>query len=372
MAETVSIDGFGPLPVHRPTTPADVQALVRGAGTQAIYPVGGRTMLDLGLPPTRPGFALDTTGLATIIDYPARDMTITVQAGVTLADVAKALAAENQWLPIDVPFPERATVGGAIAANASGGRRFAQGTLRDYLLGVSFVSDEGELVSAGGRVVKNVAGYDLMKLHTGALGTLGVLTQVTLKVKPRPEASELVSVRVAAADLASALDKLHASASRPAAVELLNAPAAKWLGLDVPEWVLLVGFEEKAETVAWQLRTLRAEFAAEPCDAWPKLVALPARPESRFLAKLVAKPSELAAKLQSLPAGVAVHAHALNGIAWLHADAPFAPPSGTMTRRTPGPKTFASAFGDAPALKLMRHVKATLDPRNSFNPGRLF
>src|SRR5262249_46542958 len=134
--------------------------------------------------------ALSTAELNQVIDYPARDLTITVQAGITMQKLQETLATENQWLPIDVPSPERASIGGAIACDVSGPRRYGYGTLRDYVIGITIVNDRGEETYAGGRVVKNVAGYDFMKLHTGALGTLGVITQVTLKVKPRPEAWE--------------------------------------------------------------------------------------------------------------------------------------------------------------------------------------
>jgi glycolate oxidase FAD binding subunit len=193
MADSITIDGVGPMPVERPSTVAELCAIVRRcADTKtAIYPVGGGTMLDFGMPPARPGSALSTAALNEVIDYPARDLTITVQAGITLLELQATLAKENQWLPIDIP--ETATIGGAIACDVSGPRRYGYGTLRDYVIGITVVNDRGEETHAGGRVVKNVAGYDFMKLHTGALGTLGVITQVTLKVKPKPEAQSLVA-----------------------------------------------------------------------------------------------------------------------------------------------------------------------------------
>ena len=210
--DSISLDGFGPLPVRTPATAAELGDLVREAAAagQGLYPVGGRTTLDLGLPPLKPGFAVDTRGLDRVIDYPARDMTITVQAGITIGGAAAARSPpKNQWLPVDVPLPDRATLGGAIAANASGPRRLGYGTLRDYVIGISFVADDGGEVKAGGRVVKNVAGYDLMKLHVGALGTLGVVTQVTLKVKPRPE-DQVAAVDVRLAAVGPTLDRLRA------------------------------------------------------------------------------------------------------------------------------------------------------------------
>src|SRR5262249_13131056 len=133
-------------------------------------------------------------GLHQVIDYPARDMTITVQAGITIAKLQEVLHAENQRLPVDVPLADRATLGGVLATNTSGPRRYGFGTLRDYVIGISAVNDLGEEIKVGGRVVKNVAGYDLCKLFIGSLGTLGIISQVTLKLRPLPEEQAFVTL----------------------------------------------------------------------------------------------------------------------------------------------------------------------------------
>jgi glycolate oxidase FAD binding subunit len=393
VSESLVIDGSAPLPVRRPASVREVGELVtdcRRAG-HGVYPVGGRTLLDLGRPPAKPGIALDATALDRVIDYPARDMTVTVEAGMTVAGLGRVLAAEGQWLPIDVPHPERATLGGAVATNASGPRRFGHGTLRDYVIGISFVSDDGVEVKGGGRVVKNVAGYDLMKLHTGALGTLGVVTQVTLKVKPRPEASAAVTFTVGPDELGPTLDRLHGSASRPVAVEVTNhlRPGA---------WAVAVGFEEKASTVRWQADTLLAELKATPArdvteltgadaDAlWRTLTDLQVRPESRYIWKAGVLPSKIATVGLSLFDSYLLHAEALNGIIWVHApgDDPgkfsWIEQQVTMARgrytvrRCPvewkdGARMLGRPLDD---FNLMRHVKRTLDPDDVFNPGRLF
>src|SRR5207249_7295627 len=132
------------------------------------------------------------------------------------------LRAENQRLPVDVPLPEQATLGGILATNTSGPRRLGFGTLRDYVLGMSWINDEGQEVKAGGRVVKNVAGYDLCKLQIGALGTLGIITQVTLKLKPRPEDQAFVLVGCSHEMLESLLDEAARSRTRPVCLDLLN------------------------------------------------------------------------------------------------------------------------------------------------------
>src|SRR5689334_21240265 len=137
--EPLYIDGVGPLPVVRPGSPAELGEIVRraAADVQALFPVAGRTQLDLGLPPARPGTAVDLRGLDQVIDYPARDMTITVGAGITLRRLQELLATENQRLPVDVPRAAEATLGGAIATNTSGPRRYGFGTLRDYVIGIT-------------------------------------------------------------------------------------------------------------------------------------------------------------------------------------------------------------------------------------------
>src|SRR5262249_44306269 len=204
-------------PAVQPRSVAEVGECVRGASQEGkvVYPLGGRTMLSLGLPPTRPGYGIDLQALSAVIDYPVRDMTITVQAGIPIAELQRLLAAENQRLPVDVPHAERATLGGALAVNASGPRRYGFGTFRDYVLGISTINDEGQETRAGGRVVKNVAGYDLCKLHIGALGTLGIISQVTLKVRPLPEARAIVTLGCESPALGPLLDQLQQSGTRP-------------------------------------------------------------------------------------------------------------------------------------------------------------
>jgi glycolate oxidase FAD binding subunit len=398
MSDELFIDGFGPLPVRRPASVAEVCGLVREARAagRGVYPVGGRTTLDLGHVPTKPGIALDTRRLNAVIEHAARDMTITVQAGITLAELAKVLAAENQWLPIDVPNPDAATVGGAIAANVSGPRRLGHGTFRDYILGISFVTDDGVEVKGGGRVVKNVAGYDLMKLHTGALGTLGVITQVTLKVKPKPEAMAALTFAVNAASVGPTLDRLHASESRPVSIDVFkNSPHP---------WAIACGFEEKAATVDWQLTRLGQEFHGAPISETAthrgaaavmmfdaRTAEQQPRAESVTL-KVNTTPSNTAVVVLAAAAvhpEAAVVAHAGSGIVWVHLPTELgvdrvssavaeltkltaANGNVTVRRCPPQWKAVLPVWGkDRGDRELMRTVKRALDPDDVFNPGRL-
>src|SRR5579864_6917468 len=250
------IENFNPQSIHRPANVAELGDLIRRASAEgrALYPFGGGTMQHLGYTPTKPGFGVDMRAFDQVIDYPARDMTITVQAGITIAKLQEVLAKENQRLPIDVPQPEIATLGGAIAVNASGPRRYGYGTLRDYVIGISFMNDEGQEVKAGGRVVKNVAGYDICKLQIGALGTLGIVTQVTLKLTPRPEAYALLVGQCSRDSLAELLQRLHSSATKPTFMELQDA-----FPYDESDLSWLIGYEGNSEAVLWQVREIQKE-----------------------------------------------------------------------------------------------------------------
>ncbi len=403
------IDDFGPLPVARPASAAELGDLVRHAATTAIYPMGGRTMLGLGGKPSRPGHAVDLRSLASVIDYPARDMTITVQAGITLASLHAILAAENQRLPIDVPRPAEATLGGAMAANVSGSRRFGWGTLRDYVIGISTINDEGQETKAGGRVVKNVAGYDLCKLHIGALGTLGVISQVTLKVRPRLEANALMTLSCSGYGLEALLILVHQTRTRPVSIDLLNRGAARKLagtnGVELPysEWLLIVGFEESDSAVSWQVGQLMTEAASvsgisvearagSACDPlWHGLAELPLDSTALLSFKANLLPSAVAAfcaMASTLPEEPALFAQVGSGIVYGHVaeiteergqevaknllEAAVAAQGNLVITQCPSAwKAKLSVWGKSRGDgAVMRQVKQALDPRGIFNPGR--
>lgn len=236
-----------------------------GAGL-TVCPAGGRTSLQFGFAaPT--DVLVDLTELKRVVDYPSRDMTITVEAGLTVAELQSILTAEGQRLPIDVPQGARATIGGAIACNVSGPRRYGYGTFRDYLIGVSAVDAAGRMYKGGGRVVKNVAGYDLCKLLVGSRGTLGIMTQVTLKLKPIPEhAAWWWMTFESFAEMENVLERLQTSEARPVALEMLDVPAARLVAADsrlpVPTGVgvLAIMVEGTRREVEWQMEILRKEI----------------------------------------------------------------------------------------------------------------
>src|SRR5262249_27524736 len=134
----------------------------------------------------------DLAALNRLLEHKAEDMTCRVEAGMTLADLQRALADRGQWLPLDPPCADRLSIGALLAASPSGPRRFGYGTVRDYVIGLTAVLADGRVIHSGGNVVKNVAGYDLMKLFIGSRGSLGVITEVTFKLRPIPEVETFV------------------------------------------------------------------------------------------------------------------------------------------------------------------------------------
>ncbi len=329
-------DGRFALASFRPQDTDELCRIVREhvALGHAIYPQGGKTSLDFGGIPGRPGVAIDTTAINQVIDYPHADMTITVQAGMTLSVLKDVLARQGQRLLIDAPCPDRATLGGIYATNTTGSRRFGAGRPRDQIIGVSFVTSQGVAVKGGGRVVKNVAGYDFPKLLTGSMGTLGIITQLTVKVRPSPEASAIAWVPFAKpAEIREALDQLNTSATRPIALDTLNRTAAKQvgqtLGLPVAGGALVVAYEDNLHSVGWQIDRLRVELAGsefvviegdQAPTLWDALIDFQARASGpvSFVANL--RPSQVASFMEQLdPASWSIQAHAGSGIVRAHA-----------------------------------------------------
>jgi glycolate oxidase FAD binding subunit len=375
-----------------------------------MVPAGGRTSLRFGEPVTSPAKSVSTSALTAVVDYPARDLTITVEAGIRMADLQKLLATEGQRLPIDVPDSRRATLGGAIASNASGPRRFAHGTFRDYVIGISAVDGMGRPFSAGGRVVKNVAGYDLCKLLVGSLGTLAVITQVTLKLRPVVESQcALWMTAKSAAELDAVLTILNQSATRPTLIDVVNRPAAAELlaesriELQVTDLVLVAAFEGTPAECGWQMEKLESEVGRRVASctrvtdpsAGNLIAALgefqAAGDDPVTVAASVPASKTIAFVEQAARGGLAIQAHAANGIIVGHL--PDSCVSAAVANEIIAPlrRTAESAGGslvvwncdDAwkpaigvfgvrrPARSWMASVKRALDPHGILSPGRL-
>ncbi|HEV2013880.1 MAG TPA: FAD-binding oxidoreductase [Candidatus Dormibacteraeota bacterium] len=249
----LSVDGLLPSKIMQP---GDADDAARGLRLSDLIPAavvmwGGGTQMRVGAPPRRYDIAFSTERMTRLLEYEPADLTCRVEAGMRLSDLQAALAAQGQRLPLDPPHPARATAGGMVAANANGLGRARYGTVRDWVIGIAVAYPSGKVARAGGKVVKNVAGYDLMKLHIGALGTLGVVAEVNFKVQAIPEGQATVLGHFEAAGPAlNAGLQLARTYLAPAAAIVLDRRALWECGItaDWP-WTLALKLEGYAREV---------------------------------------------------------------------------------------------------------------------------
>lgn len=382
----MTVDGVRPARVERPGSVEEVQAVVREG--RPLVATGLGAHLDMGAPPRALDVLLQLDRLDRVVDHQAADMTVTVEAGCPLVRLQETLAAAGQWLPIDPPRPEVTTVGGFLAADLSGPLRASQGTARDLVLGLRVVGADGALVASGGRVVKNVAGYDLSKLHIGALGTVGVIVEATFRVRPRPEREAAMVISSSRpADLALAVrDLVEPFWLEAAGPGVLDEGPAAIVGLagiaaEVDHAAAVVaaidGGARRVDDGA-ALRVRLGRFDAEPCAALLTASALPADTGAVMDA--------VEAAASATGAGVRLLAHAANGVVRVAVAAPahvapiverlrprLAGMGGTVVvrRAVPEAKQGLDVWGDVgPGLVLMRTLKAAFDPGGILAPGR--
>ncbi len=226
-----AVDGCIPTAVAFPPGEAQLASVLALANREGltVVPRGNGSLSTLGNLPQSVDIVLATTGLEPLIDHRPGDLTVTVGVGVTLGALQERLAAAGQWLPLDPPLAPRRTIGGVLATDLSGPLSLSQGLARDLVIGMKVAGPDGEVTKSGGRVVKNVTGFDLAKLHIGALGTLGVILEASFKVWPLPKAdTTLVAGYGSLADATAAVQELLASHAAPDAAEVVasgaNAP----------------------------------------------------------------------------------------------------------------------------------------------------
>ncbi len=261
-SDSWSVGGITPSLV---CTPGDSESLgealaICDRAGAAVVPWGGGTQQGLGSPLERADVALVTTQLDRLIEHEPGDMTVTAQAGMTLSALQATLGEHGQWLPLDPPLLPGATLGGALATDVSGPRRLKEGGLRDLVIGTRAANVDGRISRAGGKVVKNVTGYDINKLHVGALGTLGVLVEVSFKVAPLPPSDRTWYCTFDDPRNAGlALSKLLWLPVSFAALDLVNASAAEGLGLSLEgaSWALLARATGFGPAVERQLSEFR-------------------------------------------------------------------------------------------------------------------
>jgi len=220
------VDDKLPAAAVRPGSAEEVAEIVKLAARErlAIVASAARTKLGIGMPPQRYDIALDMARMDRIVAYDPGDLTLSVEAGTPLRKIASTLSEHRQFLPLAVPFMDRATAGGTIASGVDSPLRQFYGTARDFTLGVEFLTGEGIAAKSGGRVVKNVSGYDIHKLMIGSLGTLAVITRINFRTFPKPRATRTFVAAFRGAEAACAFRHAIAkSALRPQSLEILGA-----------------------------------------------------------------------------------------------------------------------------------------------------
>jgi glycolate oxidase FAD binding subunit len=392
------VDGVAPSFVAEPGSTEEISELMKLASQEGLVaaPRGSGTKMDLGNPPRDLDLIVSTTRMNEVIEHTPGDQVVRVQAGLKLQDLQEQLAGADQMLGIDPPETRAgATVGGIVAANSSGPRRYSYGTVRDLIIGITVVLPDGTIAKAGGKVVKNVAGYDLSKLFTGSLGTLGVIATCNFRLHPKPEAARTVAVELS--------DTLSAGQATQAIVHAQLVPSAVELHWSEEQKLLSIliegippGVEAQAETASYllkgfgEVRTLSDEEVEDlgPLDP-------PGVGNEEVAIQISAPPAELTGVLDSVlgaterkgvtpritgHAGTGTTYVALSGgdeearvqvveelrEIWVRRGG-----SVVVRKASPSTKSRLEAWGPpGDYLGLLRRVKDKFDPGGNLNPGR--
>jgi glycolate oxidase FAD binding subunit len=387
-----SLCGVQPRFVVDPATGQQLAAALAFANQSglAIIPRGGGTKLDWGNPPKRADIVLSTARLNRIIEHAWADLTVTVEAGCTLQALQQILAQHGQRLAFDGLWPDRATIGGALSTNDSGSLRLRFGPLRDLIIGITLALPDGTLASSGGKVVKNVAGYDLPKLATGALGTLGVITRAVFRLHPLPHRAQAFSF--AAGTFAAMQAHVLAIQDSHLAHTCLQVRA----GSDVQPYadVLFEATEAGLLAQESQLRKIlpAAAIAQSSARVWSSIQEVWNNSENRVTAKLTFLPAEIARLFETIQTAAAANslrwqivaqamgiatlrlegnaAQLLAAVQQLRAEREATDASLVILRRPSQLISFDAWGNPGDALPLMRAIKRQLDPNNTLNPAR--
>ena len=378
-----------------PASTGEVIAIVRAAESAgvALIPCGGGTEIGAGYPPQsdRPYLFLRSTRLDRITDFQPDDLTVTAEPGVTPAALQQHVASRRLFLALDVPLAQQATLGGVVSAATSGFWRPSYGAPRDLLIGLRAVMTGGVEIKGGGKVVKNVAGYDLCKLFTGARGTLGFLTELTFKLRPLPEADRTLAWN--APDLNEAVRlglELQQAQFAPTFMVATNEPEG------VPR--LVIGLQGIAVRVEWQVNEFSRRISAARWNSLPNVLPPPELTVLRdrlvssgapgsFALRIAMLPSQLPAFAQALTDLPEIRAtvHCASGIVSLSANESAADTVRRVKTLLPKDANVVwtrldaslaeqeniALFGETRAeFGLHRALKQSLDPQGTFSPGR--
>jgi glycolate oxidase FAD binding subunit len=388
------VDGVIPRFLVEPDSAEAVAATLEWASREhlSVLTRGSGTKMDWGPVPRAIDILLSTARLNTVVAHRHGDLTATVQAGAMLSEVNRQLAQHRQWIPLDPPWADRATIGGIVATNDSGPRRHRYGAPRDLIIGVEFARSDGKLAKGGGIVVKNVAGYDLPRLLTGAFGSLGVIVAATFKLFPLTAVSRTLVIDLREPrDLGLLVATMLGSQLTPTAMEFQQPPLRLLIRFESIEEAV----EQQAATASMLVReggfTARAVAGAEEEDLWA------AHGRSLWhgtgaVVKVTVLPSEVAPMLMSLApvagaaddvaagrAGLGVFLVRIDGdadtqgraIAGLRASLAGGRGSAVIVRGSAELRAQADVWGSiGDGLPLMRAVKQRFDPAGILNPGR--
>jgi glycolate oxidase FAD binding subunit len=403
-----AIDGMPPRWLVSPRSLGEVSGVLALAWEEglAVIPRGSGSALDLGAPPARVDMVVDLRGLDRVVEYNPDDLTVSVEAGVTLGALQRQLGERGQLLASDPAGGAARTVGGVVATNASGPLRCRYGSLRDLLLGVRFVQADGVLTWGGARVVKSVTGYDVPKLMVGSLGTIGVLGELTLRLHPRPECERTWFLTVRSFErLQACLERIVDSSLEPNRVEVLDTGALAGVGAGDAKAALAVSFGTVADAVHEQgqrlvelARRAGAAVTERPMAVWRDIERVATAANADVALDIATLPARIASTLRTVALETAALGRDGRGrlvgratIGALSAIVPGAPPAAVaalvtrlrealgefgghvVVRR--GPRELRRAIDpwgplDPSAFELMRRIKHEFDARGVLNPRR--
>jgi len=382
--DELAVAGARPAAVLSPTSLEELRDVVRAAASDPranLVPAAGRTALELGGVPAEPFALLDLSRLPLDgVRHEASDLIVECPAWMPISLLNDRLAGASQWVPLDPPLSDRATVGGTLAAALAGPSATGYGLPRDLLLGATLLRSDGELVRAGGRVVKNVAGFDLLRLWCGSLGTLGVLVHVTLRTYPRPDLSALACDGLMLAEALDLSDRALRSGARLRSCEVAQLGSSSWsvhLGVERRDRATLASLASWSEGSGPPPPTRDVGF--RPDDALTLRASATRRQLLTAAERLVSAGAAAAVVRPALGSVRATWSSGrlpdLPGFSRLLADlrTSLAPLGGfVIVERMPGEwRGAVDPWGPAPpAVALMRRVKAVYDPGAHFARGR--
>jgi len=418
-----AIDGKKPRAIVSPGTMDETSKIVAYAHKQklVITPRGNGTKMGMGGIPKKADLVLSTGRLNRIIDCDCENLTLSVESGVTLNHVQRELEARGYFLPLDPPFTDKATLGGIVATNSSGPKRLLYGTARDLITGIKAVFPDGDIVVSGGKTVKNVSGYDMVKLLIGSLGTLGIICEITFKLLPLPEGKQTVLISFQELDETYRfVREVMNSQLLPASIDLLNATASDKMkhvrSSQKGNYLIAIGLEGVIETVERQVSemgargrkhggldviTLDAEghddfwtgirdFAQGLTKEYPNIISLKSN-------VLIAKSAELLGNYEKIARGLGLDCAFINrcgnGILYSHllvgedldsridslvdlimqftSEASQYEGNLVVESSLPSIKERVDVWGKPRSdYRLVRGIKAQIDPAGIFNPGR--